>query len=333
MFFVYLELIQIYKSNAKVLIYDYTYSVVKSKLLLLCFDFILRLGTVLLLAYILIPNETYKGYLQAFQQLQRLFEEYKINNPEVFVYNRDRAAINVLIEVFLYADTILCIQHIDTVVKAYAAKTFGQQKNEETNRYILSKLAEEFLALYRIYYYVLTEEVFNDAYAALKERAKCGKLRNSDEYDLLQYDLDIDNEIDEEVDIIARPIDNPIASTTIVKDTLERQQKIVRYLQTAWQVYKEKCVKAQTDKIRYFGVYTSLGGKSAYKGLKVQTTSSRNDILTFFIKLVLFYDAYLDREKAKLAKAQNTTSTAFVYREYYYKVNTIVETRGLYRIQ
>lgn len=50
------------------------------------------------------------------------------------------------------------------------------------------------------------------------------------------------------------------------------------------------------------------------------------------MKLALFYDAYLDREKAKLAKAQNTTSTAFVYREYYYKVNTIVDTRGLYRI-
>lgn len=60
---------------------------------------------------------------------------------------------------------------------------------------------------------------------------------------------------------------------------------------------------------------------------------SRNDTLTFFIKLVLFYDAYLDREKAKLAKVQNTTSTAFVYKEYYYKINTIVETRGLYYIQ
>lgn len=59
----------------------------------------------------------------------------------------------------------------------------------------------------------------------------------------------------------------------------------------------------------------------------------RNDTLTFFIKLAPFYDVYLDREKAKLAKVQNTTSIAFVYREYYYKVNIVVETRGLYRIQ
>lgn len=62
-FFVYLELIQIYKNNAKVLIYDYTYSIVKSKLPLLCFDFILRLRTVLLLAYVLMPDETYEGYI------------------------------------------------------------------------------------------------------------------------------------------------------------------------------------------------------------------------------------------------------------------------------
>lgn len=63
MFFIYPELIQIYKNNAKVLIYDCIYSVVKSELLLLCFNFVSRLGTVLLLAYILMPNKTYKGYL------------------------------------------------------------------------------------------------------------------------------------------------------------------------------------------------------------------------------------------------------------------------------
>lgn len=62
-FFAYPKLIQIYKNNAKVLIYDCTYSVIKSELLLLYLDFVLRLGTVLLLAYILMPNESYEGYI------------------------------------------------------------------------------------------------------------------------------------------------------------------------------------------------------------------------------------------------------------------------------
>lgn len=63
MFFVYLELIQLYKDNAKVLIYDCTYNIVKSELLLLYFNFVLQLGTVLLLTYILILDKTYEGYV------------------------------------------------------------------------------------------------------------------------------------------------------------------------------------------------------------------------------------------------------------------------------
>lgn len=63
MFFVYLELIQLYKDNAKVLIYDYTYNIVKSKLLLLYFNFVLRLRTILLLTYILMLDKTYEGYV------------------------------------------------------------------------------------------------------------------------------------------------------------------------------------------------------------------------------------------------------------------------------
>lgn len=43
-FFAYLELIKIYKENTKALIYNYTYSIYASSLLLLCFDFIIRLG-------------------------------------------------------------------------------------------------------------------------------------------------------------------------------------------------------------------------------------------------------------------------------------------------
>lgn len=92
-------------------------------------------------------------------------------------------------------------------------------------------------------------------------------------------------------------------------------------------------MKAWTNEIRHFGYNTSSGGESAHKGLKAWTTSSRNNTLTFFIKLAPFYDGHLDREKAKLSHAQNTTSTAFVHKEYYYKINTIVDTRALYHIQ
>lgn len=57
-FFVYLELIEIHKKNAKVLIYNCTYNDVKLRRLLLYFNFVLRFRTVLPLIYILIPDET-----------------------------------------------------------------------------------------------------------------------------------------------------------------------------------------------------------------------------------------------------------------------------------
>lgn len=62
-FFAHPELISIYKDNAKVLIYDCTYQVVKSDLLLLCFDFVTRLGSVLPLAHVLIEDKTYDSYI------------------------------------------------------------------------------------------------------------------------------------------------------------------------------------------------------------------------------------------------------------------------------
>lgn len=244
--------------------------------------------------------------------------------------------MNALKEVFLYIDTMLYTQYIDTAVRAYAAKTFGQQKNEDTNRFELSELTNKFLALYRNCRYIASKEAFADAYTALDERAKYGENSDNDsnsDYDPVYVQIQLDTDINKELDIIVRPIENPTTITTIVKDTPERQQKIVRYLQTAQQVYKEKYVKVQTNKLRHFGYDMLSSGKSVYKGLKVQTTSSRNNTLIFFIKLALFYDSYLDRKKAKLSYTQNKTLTAFVYKEYYYKINTIVDTRALYYIQ
>lgn len=62
-FFAYLELIAIYRDNAKVLIYDYIYNVVKTDLLLLCLDFVTYLSTILLLIYVIMYDETFKSYI------------------------------------------------------------------------------------------------------------------------------------------------------------------------------------------------------------------------------------------------------------------------------
>jgi hypothetical protein len=61
-FFAYPDLIAIYKENNYVLINNCTYKVYASGILLLCFDFVTRIGKVLLLAYVLMPDELFKGY-------------------------------------------------------------------------------------------------------------------------------------------------------------------------------------------------------------------------------------------------------------------------------
>lgn len=166
-FFVYLELIKIYKNNAKVLIYDCTYKVYASSILLLCFDFINRLGQCLLLAYVLIEDKTFEGYEQAFNQLKVLFKEYNIDDLDLIIYDRNRAAMNAIKTVFIGAYTILYTQYIDTAVRANTYKIFGQQKDKNSNRYIASLLVEEFIILYKQCRYVPTEDVFNKAYTAI----------------------------------------------------------------------------------------------------------------------------------------------------------------------
>lgn len=52
----------IFRDNPYVLIFDCTYKVYASGLLLLCFDFVISLGIVLPLAYVLIPDEKFDRY-------------------------------------------------------------------------------------------------------------------------------------------------------------------------------------------------------------------------------------------------------------------------------
>lgn len=307
LFFAYPKYIEIYKQNAYALIYDYTYKIYVSSLPVLCFDFIIGLSKVLPLAYIIMPDETFNSYEQAFIQLLRLFVDYEIDNLDIIIYDRDRAAINAIRRVFLGVKTILYTQYIDIAVKANVYKIFGQQKDKETNRYVPSKLAYEFLNLYRKCRLVLTELVFEQVYTNLSIRAKYSRSDESDESD---YDeARIKRELAEELDKIVQPTDRRKTVTTIDKNIPTRQLKAERYLQTTQQPYKELCIRVQTDKLLYYGFDVLSLGKGIYRGLKKQTASARNDILTIIIKIILYYDSYLNCYKHSLAYTQNSSSS------------------------
>lgn len=62
LFFADLRLIALFKDNNYVVIFDYTYKIHASGLPILCFDIVTRLGVVLLLAYVLMPDKTFEGY-------------------------------------------------------------------------------------------------------------------------------------------------------------------------------------------------------------------------------------------------------------------------------
>lgn len=239
-----------------------------------------------------------------------MFIQDDIDEPSIIIYNRDRVVINVLEAVFLAVESILYIQYIDTAVKAQVYKIFRQQKSKDSIRYVASELASEFLILYRIYRFAKTEKQFDEAYTTILNRA----IRDDASDDT--SDNESDNN-DNDIDKIVRPltIDKRVGSYTITnKDISTRQLKVLRYLENYQQVYKEKYVRAQIDKLRYFGFDVLLVGKGAYIGLKKQTTSARNNILTFILKLYLFFDGYRDRYKYTLIKVQNTLSTRFINR-------------------
>lgn len=235
---------------------------------------------------------------------------------------------------FLGIESILYIQYIDTVVEAQAYKIFRQKKSDNSTRYVASELAAEFLSLYRTYRFAKTKQLFDDTYIAILIRA----IRDEDSDNENETNDNTTNETaeaaqDDEVDDIVRPIAiNKRASCNYQRDILIRQLKInqiIRYLERYQQVYKEKYVKAQTDKIRYFGYDMSLVGKGIYTGLKKQTASIRNNMLTLILRIVPFYDGYVDRYTYTLSVIQNTSSTRFVNRLFYYTINTIIDVRGL----
>lgn len=62
LFFADIRLIALFKDNNYVVIFDCIYKIYASGLLLLCFDIVTRLGIVILLVYILMPNKTFDRY-------------------------------------------------------------------------------------------------------------------------------------------------------------------------------------------------------------------------------------------------------------------------------
>lgn len=220
---------------------------------------------------------------------------------------------------------MLCTQYIDIAVIVYIYKLFGQQKNSNGTRYIPSKLADEFLTLYRNCRYILTEAIFDEVYIALKERAK---YNDTDDSSIEEEELVLEAD---KFDDLTRPVNisNKYTSLAYNKDTTERQLKAKRYLEIVQQPYKEKCVKVQTDKLRYYSFDVLSAGEGAYVGLKEQLTSTRNDTLTLFLKIALYFDSQRDRYNYDLSIAQNTILNQFINKEFYYNVNSIVATRGL----
>lgn len=218
---------------------------------------------------------------------------------------------------------MLYTQYIDTAIEVQAYKTFGQQKSEDSIRYVASKVAAKFITLYKAYRNAATEDRFDEAYNALLKRAQRNKA--------LDKSADSANsaDVDDEVDKIARPIELSKHVSDNNKDTPERQLKIVRYLEKHQQVYKEKYVKVQTNQLRYYSYNVSSASKGAYADLKQQIQSACNDILTFFIKLGPFYNSYINRYNTALLVIQNNLSTQFVNKAFYYSVNTVISIRVL----
>lgn len=181
---------------------------------------------------------------------------------------------------------MLYTQHIDTAVTVYIYKLFSQQKNSASTRYIPSKLADKFLTLYRHCRYALIEAAFDEVYTALGERTK---------YDYTDDNSSVEEEIEaDEFNNLTRPIDDSDRkrkkTQSYNKDIPERQTKAKRYLETVQQPYKEKCIKAQTDKLRHYGFDISSAREGAYVGLKGQLKSARNNTLTLFLKIAPYFD-------------------------------------------
>lgn len=62
LFFADLRLIALFKDNNYVVIFDCIYKIHASGLPILCFDIVTSLSVVIPLAYVLMPDKTFKGY-------------------------------------------------------------------------------------------------------------------------------------------------------------------------------------------------------------------------------------------------------------------------------
>ena len=101
------------------------------------------------------------------------------------------------------------------------------------------------------------------------------------------------------------------------------------YLAKHWWPYKEKIIKAWTNKIIQYGYDTTSLAESSHFGLKTWLHSSRNDALTSLQKMALYYESHIGRYYAKLGTAQLQVSTKFRNTPLFHKFCRVVTTKGL----
>lgn len=85
-----------------------------------------RTGIHMPVIHVFIPNETYEGYLWAWNQIQRCMNELGIDEPSCILHDRSRALTRALEEVFPRLPHLLCMWHLVTAVESNADSKFAR---------------------------------------------------------------------------------------------------------------------------------------------------------------------------------------------------------------
>lgn len=92
-------------------------------------------------------------------------------------------------------------------------------------------------------------------------------------------------------------------------------------------------MRAWTDQIRHYGNNTTSRNEGAHSGLKAWLQCARNDLLTFFDKMIPFYSGHIDRYNAALTAEQNTGNSSFQSDRLYVAVIRVIASRGLHLLK
>ncbi|SMR62545.1 unnamed protein product [Zymoseptoria tritici ST99CH_1E4] len=222
LFFAHPDMIKQHGHAPEVVLADCTYKTIEYGLPLLQFSSMNGFNQSKPLAMMLMPGEEQADYEIALRCFERMLKEHNIDEPRLFLHDRDKALINALDAVFPEMPTALCRWHLRKAVEANAKCYLKTTHNPATGRYELSDAAKEFMEAFDKAINAPTEALFDDAKRGLWSRAG------------------------EDQDWFT----------------------MVTYLEDHWWIYKERCVKAWTDKIRHYGNETTSPVEGAHAGLK-----------------------------------------------------------------